>query len=270
MFHLALKEVGKKAEVDEELHKIRRRFFGMIDNLAIDQDFVKIGGYIIMSTVLARTGRHRQRYENEFRLVAGCIPYRINKDVEDCTVNLKDRLKVLMISSPGREDLVFPKGGWEDDETMGEAACREALEEAGVKGILDETPLGVWEFRSKSSQNSCSTEGTCRGYMFALEVTEEFVIWPEEDKYERKWLTVGESFRLCRYEWMRIALEEFLRVMSEADRYQMKEELVGQSALPVPEVLTEHQNHQILSPSCFVKASGTQRLDEPYKCFVLG
>lgn len=28
------------------------------------------------------------------------------------------------------------QGGWEDDETVHEAACREALEEAGVKGIL--------------------------------------------------------------------------------------------------------------------------------------
>lgn len=28
------------------------------------------------------------------------------------------------------------QGGWEDDENVLEAACREALEEAGVKGIL--------------------------------------------------------------------------------------------------------------------------------------
>ena len=28
------------------------------------------------------------------------------------------------------------QGGWENDETIREAACREAFEEAGVKGIL--------------------------------------------------------------------------------------------------------------------------------------
>lgn len=31
----------------------------------------------------------------------------------------------------------YVQGGWEDDETLEEAACREALEEAGVKGKLN-------------------------------------------------------------------------------------------------------------------------------------
>jgi 8-oxo-dGTP pyrophosphatase MutT (NUDIX family) len=29
------------------------------------------------------------------------------------------------------------QGGWEDDESVEEAACREAFEEAGVKGIIN-------------------------------------------------------------------------------------------------------------------------------------
>ena len=28
------------------------------------------------------------------------------------------------------------QGGWEDDESIDEAACREAFEEAGVKGVI--------------------------------------------------------------------------------------------------------------------------------------
>ena len=31
---------------------------------------------------------------------------------------------------------VNDQGGWETDETVEEAACRESLEEAGVRGIL--------------------------------------------------------------------------------------------------------------------------------------
>jgi diphosphoinositol-polyphosphate diphosphatase len=41
-----------------------------------------------------------------------------------------------MITSQRGEGLLFPKGGWETDETVEEAACREALEEAGVRGLL--------------------------------------------------------------------------------------------------------------------------------------
>ena len=108
-----------------------------------------------------------------------CVPYRLKpvdeddkngfyvKKKDNDMVDLIHRLEVLMISSPNRHDLVFPKvrinqlillirflplrskflvysnkkianqGGWENDETMGQAACREALEEAGVRGILD-------------------------------------------------------------------------------------------------------------------------------------
>lgn len=166
-----------------------------------------------MSTVLARVGRHRQRYENELRLVAGCIPYKLSPNVGDDLIN---RLQVLMISSPNRHDLVFPKGGWENDETMFEAACREALEEAGVQGILNETILGEWIFRSKSRQNSCSNEGACKGYMFALEVKEEHDYWPEQSSHKRKWVTVTDAWQLCRYPWMREALAACIKLLSNS------------------------------------------------------
>ncbi|XP_058092864.1 nudix hydrolase 12, mitochondrial-like [Magnolia sinica] len=200
-----------------------------------------------MSALLARTGRHRQRYENDFRLVAGCIPYRLKENEDNLTGDLENRLEVLMISSPNRLDLVFPKGGWEDDESVGEAACREALEEAGVRGRLDENALGVWQFRSKSKQNCHGMEGYCKGYMFALEVTEELEFWPEKSSHERRWLNVGEAFELCRYEWMRRALEAFLRYLSDECKRRTREDAVA--------VAVEVAEHLNLAPSCFVNAS---------------
>ncbi|KAJ0974613.1 hypothetical protein J5N97_016578 [Dioscorea zingiberensis] len=139
---------------------------------------------------------------------------RVRKPLANQNGDSFDWLEVLMISSSNRTDLVFPKGGWENDETLREAACREALEEAGVRGIINETALGVWEFRSKRFQNNCSMEGSCRGYMFAMEVTEELDSWPEQDEHKRRWVTVMEALQLCRYEWMREALRACLRVLS--------------------------------------------------------
>lgn len=223
---------------------------------------------VMMLCSPARTGRHRQRYMDEFRLVAGCIPFKFEKVVQDDICDLEKRLLVLMISSPNRDDLVFPKGGWEDDETITEAACREALEEGGVKGILREEPLGDWEFRSKSSQNSCSVGGGCRGFMFALEVTEELDSWPEQDIYDRKWLTIDEAFKFCRYDWMREALKRLLMVLSEGSgTEETGEELVEFSMLSV----SDAQADQTLSPLYFGKPSGVQHLDESCsKCAVLG
>ncbi|CAK7336021.1 unnamed protein product [Dovyalis caffra] len=219
-----------------------------------------------MSTLLARTGRHRQRYMDQFRLVAGCIPYKLDENVEDQGCNMEDRVLVLMISTPKRDDLVFPKGGWEDDETLEEAACREAIEEAGVKGILGENPLGVWEFRSKSSQNSCSLAGGCRGYMFALQVTEELDHWPGKASYNRKWLTVDEASEHCRYDWMRDALKLFLASLLRNKDLGRRADLGKIHMIPVSDNGVESA---MLSPNYFVKPSSVQQLeDSSSKCSV--
>ncbi|XP_062198217.1 nudix hydrolase 13, mitochondrial-like [Phragmites australis] len=139
--------------------------------------------------VCARRGRHRQRYEGCYRLVSGCIPYMLKEDGEENCHDVLSRLQVLMISTPKRSDLIFPKGGWEDDESMDEAACREAFEEAGVKGIISTTSLGEWIFKSKSKQNSCSLQGACKGFIFALQVTELLESWPEQVTHGRRWVS---------------------------------------------------------------------------------
>ncbi|CAL5017254.1 unnamed protein product [Urochloa decumbens] len=158
--------------------------------------------------LVARKGRLRQRYDGEYRLVAGCVPYRLGADGQP---------ELLMVSTPNRDDLVFPKGGWEDDEDVHEAACREALEEAGVKGAINRTALGMWVFRSKSSPVSGdSPRGACKGYIFALEVAEELDQWPEQDTHGRQWVSPPDAYRLCRYDWMREALAALLDRLAAA------------------------------------------------------
>ena len=49
-------------------------------------------------------------------------------------------------------------------------------------------------FRSKSKQDICSLEGGCKGYMFALEVTEEHDTWPERENRDRKWVIMLRFF----------------------------------------------------------------------------
>nr|GMC86009.1 nudix hydrolase 16, mitochondrial-like [Ipomoea batatas] len=160
-----------------------------------------------MSELVARTGRQQQRYHEGFRLIAGCIPFKF-RDVEENGGDISRKVvEVLMINSTSGPGLLFPKGGWENDETVEEAAMREAIEEAGVRGDLVHF-LGYYLFKSKTLQDEFSPEGLCKASMFALLVKEELESWPEQSLRQRSWLTIPEAIECCRHPWMREALEE--------------------------------------------------------------
>ncbi|CAA6663190.1 unnamed protein product [Spirodela intermedia] len=148
-----------------------------------------------MSDLVARTGRHQQRYEGGYRLVAGCIPYKYRNPDENCGGKMKKTVEVLMINSSSGPGLLFPKGGWENDETVEEAAEREALEEAGVRGEIKDL-LGHYYFKSRTLKDEFCPDGSCKAAMFPLLVKEELCSWPEQTETQ------------CRHSWMQDALVE--------------------------------------------------------------
>ncbi|CAA2954801.1 nudix hydrolase 17, mitochondrial-like [Olea europaea subsp. europaea] len=166
-----------------------------------------------MVCLVARTGRHLQRYNSGRRLVVGCIPYRYKNGNNGGTV---DELEVLVINSKKRQTMMFPKGGWDLDESVEEAACRESLEEAGVLGNV-ESQLGTWLFKSNSR------ELYHEGLMFPLLVTEQLDQWPEKSMRSREWMTVAKAREVCKQQWMNEALEIFV------DRLNLVEEKDVQS-----------------------------------------
>ena len=66
--------------------------------------------------------------------ICRCIPYRYTKSEGFSSV---EEIEVLLISSQKGQAMMFPKGGWEIDESMVDAAARETLEEAGIKGTVE-------------------------------------------------------------------------------------------------------------------------------------
>ncbi|XP_024530914.1 nudix hydrolase 17, mitochondrial [Selaginella moellendorffii] len=140
------------------------------------------------------------------RMVAGCIPYRREKD--------SDTVEILMVRSQNGHNIVFPKGGWEVDESVQDAAIREAQEEAGVHGhVRDE--LGVWIFHKRSHQQwETNPDGACEVHMFLLEVTQELDTWPEQHR-GRVWIDLNEVEKItlerCHHNWMREALGIFIQ-----------------------------------------------------------
>ncbi|CAN4121257.1 unnamed protein product [Withania somnifera] len=132
-----------------------------------------------MSELVARTGRHQQRYEAGYRLIAGCIPFRFRNMEGNSGETSEKIVQVLMINSTSGPGLLFPKHF-----------------------------LGHYRFKSKTLQDGFSPEGLCRAAMFALLVKEELESWPEQSLRRRSWLTVSKAIECCRHPWMRQVLEE--------------------------------------------------------------
>lgn len=167
----------------------------------------------------SRTGRQLQRYNQGFRQVVGCIPYRIRRTNKASLIpgNIED-LEVLLITSQKSQRVMFPKGGWEMDEDIEFAAARETLEEAGVIGVLGDK-LGEWIFKSKSQ------EKFHEGSMFPLLVTEELEVWPEKNLRQRIWMTVSEAREACAQAWMKEALDAFVRQLTTRPRVDEEQHL---------------------------------------------
>ncbi|XP_010459443.1 PREDICTED: nudix hydrolase 4-like [Camelina sativa] len=155
-------------------------------------------------SLVSRTGRDLQRYDTSgYRQVVGCVPYRYKK--QEVNGIESTEIEVLLISAQKGKGMLFPKGGWEMDESMEEAALRETIEEAGVTGEL-QGKIGKWQYKSKRHNIIHD------GYMFALLVSQEFELWPEAEIRQRRWVSLDEAREVCHNWWMREALEAFVNL----------------------------------------------------------
>ncbi|GBF92992.1 nudix hydrolase mitochondrial [Raphidocelis subcapitata] len=156
----------------------------------------------------ARQGRSNQRYSDDgARLVAGCIPVRYKSGSGGA-----DDVEVLLITSRGGKGWVFPKGGWEADETVEAAAKRETVEEAGVRGTIEHPKVGVFNFQSaKQARLNSTHQGRCAAHIFVLRVGEELEAWPEHSQRQRRWMSLPDATVSCRHQWMRDALTKWAR-----------------------------------------------------------
>ena len=121
-----------------------------------------------------------------------------------------ENVRILLVTSRSGAGLVFPKGGWETDESCEAAAARETVEEAGVRGDLEPVSLGTFRFASSKKKKKKEEEengnGGSAATMFALRVREQLPEWPESAQRCRVWLRPGDALASCKHAWMREAL----------------------------------------------------------------
>lgn len=101
--------------------------------------------------------------------------------------------KVLLITSRGTGRWITPKGWPMAGRSLGQAAEQEAWEEAGVRGVLHDAPIGSYHY-DKQQDRGFAVPVDVR--VFRIDVTELATEFPEADQRERRWFTAKEAAHL--------------------------------------------------------------------------
>lgn len=109
---------------------------------------------------------------------SGVVPYRL----------AGPKLEVLLITSRRRKRWIIPKGIVEPDLSPAESAAKEALEEAGVTGILHPDEIGEYAYEKWG--------GVCRVKVFLLQVTRVLDAWEESFLRDRRWWPLADAIEL--------------------------------------------------------------------------
>ena len=104
---------------------------------------------------------------------SGVIPYRISNG----------KVEVMLISTRRSKNWVIPKGGIPKAMTPSDSAAKEAWEEAGVVGQVNDNLLGTYKYRKQGKIYTVE--------VFLLQVEAELSDWLEASTRVRQWLDVS-------------------------------------------------------------------------------
>jgi len=101
--------------------------------------------------------------------------------------------EVLMVTSLGTGRWVLPKGWPMKGRTLAGAALREAWEEAGVVGTVEEPPVGAFSYQ-KIRKGRLPLQ--CRVSVFLVRIDRLETTWPEHKRRRREWVALDRAAEL--------------------------------------------------------------------------
>jgi len=100
-------------------------------------------------------------------------------------VLLQGEVYVCLITSRGTKRWVIPKGWPKPPSEPYEQAAREAIEEAGLLGVIATQPIGSYAYRKRLHFLATAN---CRVAVYPLLVTAQYGHWPEQAERELNWV----------------------------------------------------------------------------------
>jgi 8-oxo-dGTP pyrophosphatase MutT (NUDIX family) len=127
---------------------------------------------------------------------SGVIPYRIKNDM----------LQILLITSRKKKRWIIPKGIVENGLKPYESAGKEALEEAGVVGIVGKESIGKYKYKKWG--------GTVKIKIYPMRVKSLLDDWDEIDYRKRRWFSFNEAKETIEIEKIKVILDNFKTVLN--------------------------------------------------------
>ena len=107
-----------------------------------------------------------------------------------CWRRREKRVEVLLVTSRGTGRWIAPKGWPIEGLTPAGAAAREAWEEAGARGRVDEVCLGIYTYLKSLREDGEVVGGLpCAVAVFPLEVEALARDFPEAGQRRRRWMS---------------------------------------------------------------------------------
>jgi 8-oxo-dGTP pyrophosphatase MutT (NUDIX family) len=131
----------------------------------------------------------------------GAIPYTV----------VDGQVVFLLVTSRGTGRWIFPKGDPIEGLASFETAAQEAMEEAGIEGEVDSTPIGAY----RTFKTLAFRRKIVHVEMYPLRVTSQSDDWPEKGRRHRHWAILPEAKRLlsdARVADLAVKLSQKLRV----------------------------------------------------------
>jgi len=117
------------------------------------------------------------------------------------------KMQILVISSRSKKHWIVPKGIWEPGLTAQESAAKEALEEAGVEGLVAEKAIGTYHYPKWG--------GTCSVEVYPMEVTQVLAEKDWQESYRgREWVSLGEAMNRLNQDELKPMLQRLASLLN--------------------------------------------------------